>query len=85
MTCGEYMGKFMSRGGTGYLLDPKAVDSCKFCTYNTADFFLKNVNAPFSEAWRNFGLMLVYIVFNVFGALFLYWLLRVPKNKKKEE
>ena len=27
----------------------------------------------------------MYIVFNVCGALFFYWLTRVPKGKKKEE
>jgi hypothetical protein len=34
------------------------------------------------------SILWAYIVFNVFGALFLYWLVRVPKNKlrkKKQE
>ncbi len=27
----------------------------------------------------------MYVVFNIFGAIFLYWLIRVPKNTGKEE
>jgi ABC-type multidrug transport system permease subunit len=39
---------------------------------------------PFTaDRWRNFGLLFVYVAFNVFGALFLYWLTRVPKKAKK--
>lgn len=29
--------------------------------------------------------MWAYIIFNVFGALFLYWLTRVPKGKQSAE
>jgi flagellar biosynthesis/type III secretory pathway M-ring protein FliF/YscJ len=35
--------------------------------------------------WRNFGLLWVYVVFNIFAAVFFYWLARVPKNKGKEQ
>jgi ATP-binding cassette, subfamily G (WHITE), member 2, PDR len=37
------------------------------------------------ERWRNFGIMWLFIVFNVAGALFLYWLTRVPKKSKTEK
>jgi ATP-binding cassette subfamily G (WHITE) protein 2 (PDR) len=33
------------------------------------------------KLWVDVG---IYIIFNVFGAVALYWLLRVPKNKKKK-
>lgn len=33
----------------------------------------------------SFGLMWVYIIFNIFGALVLYWLVRVPKKAKAEK
>ena len=41
-----------------------------------------------SQSGRNFGILWAYIVFNIFGAIFLYWLFRVPKkpkNKKEEK
>jgi ATP-binding cassette, subfamily G (WHITE), member 2, PDR len=37
------------------------------------------------DRWRNFGILWVYIIFNICGALFLYWLTRVPKDNKKEK
>lgn len=29
--------------------------------------------------------MWAFIIFNIFGALFFYWLIRVPKGAKKEK
>lgn len=34
------------------------------------------------DTWRDFGLMWVYIAFNIPGAEFIYWLVRVPKGKR---
>jgi hypothetical protein len=42
------------------------------------------VSSNYSDAWRNFGILWVYVIFNIFGALFLYWLIRVPKVKKEK-
>ena len=42
--------------------------------------FLAGVGTNISDSWRNFGLMWVYIFFNLAAALFLYWLGRVPKD-----
>ncbi|KAK4551925.1 Multidrug resistance protein [Recurvomyces mirabilis] len=36
-----------------------------------------------SDRWRDFGLMSVYVGFNVFGAIFLYWFFRVRKASGK--
>lgn len=38
--------------------------------------------SPLADRWRNFGIMWAFIIFNIFGALFLYWLTRVPKKAK---
>ncbi|KAE8154043.1 ABC-2 type transporter-domain-containing protein [Aspergillus avenaceus] len=82
MTCGQYMQDYMSNYG-GYLLDSGARDSCQYCAMGETNQFLSNVNINFSERWRNFGLMWVYVAFNTVAAVFLYWLCRVPKGKKK--
>jgi ABC-type multidrug transport system permease subunit len=34
------------------------------------------------DTWRDFGLMWVYIAFNIPGAEFIYWLVCVPKGKR---
>lgn len=38
------------------------------------------MGAKYEKRWMDFGLLWIYIVFNVVGALFLYWLVRVPKK-----
>ncbi|KAH8703208.1 putative ABC transporter [Talaromyces proteolyticus] len=86
-TCGEFMGPYISQVG-GYLQNDAATDNCSFCSVKDTNTFLGSVSINPADTWRNFGLLWVFIVFNVFGALFLYWLARVPKNngrKVKEE
>ena len=34
---------------------------------------------------RDFGIMWVYILVNIFGAVGIYWLARVPKKSKHKE
>lgn len=83
-TCGEYMNVFKQAVG-GYLLDDNATESCQYCAMGETNTFIASVDIYFKDAWRNFGLMWVYIIFNVFGALFIYWLARVPKKSKQKK
>ncbi|PQE27601.1 ABC transporter Cdr4 protein [Rutstroemia sp. NJR-2017a BBW] len=82
-TCQSYMANYIASAG-GYLKDPSATSGCEFCTVSSTDTFLASVSSKFSEAWRNFGLMWVYIIFNIFAAVFIYWLARVPKGKRSK-
>lgn len=59
------MNPFITFAG-GYLRDPDALDQCSFCPYRSADQLLaSNSNIFYDHRWRNLGLMLAYIVFNV--------------------
>ncbi|KAE8453210.1 hypothetical protein EG329_011277 [Mollisiaceae sp. DMI_Dod_QoI] len=80
-TCSTYLAPYISFAG-GYLKNPNATTNCSFCTVEDTNVFLAGVNAFYSQRWRNFGLMWVYIVFNVVGAVAMYWLVRVPKKEK---
>jgi ABC-type multidrug transport system permease subunit len=82
-TCEEYIGPYKAVAG-GYMQNPDATSDCRFCPMDDTNVFLKMVTANYDDAWRNFGLLWVYCVFNVFAALFLYWLVRVPKVKKEK-
>lgn len=89
MACGEYMDSYI-KGAGGYLLDVNATDVCTFCSISDTNTFLKGARADYDDRWRNFGILWVYIIFNVFAALAVYWLARVPKKgglfgKKKTE
>ncbi|PYH42416.1 pleiotropic drug resistance family ABC transporter [Aspergillus saccharolyticus JOP 1030-1] len=81
-TCAEYMQAYISTAG-GYLQDPSATSNCQFCTISDTDTFLASVVSYYKDAWRNFGLMWVYIAFNIVAAVGIYWLARVPKSTKK--
>ncbi|GIZ44791.1 hypothetical protein CKM354_000797800 [Cercospora kikuchii] len=85
-TCGDYMQSYMSQNG-GYLVDPAATGSkeCQYCTVANTNRFLQRINVEYGERWRNFGLLWVYIVVNIFLTLALYWAARVPKKNKEKK
>jgi len=79
MNCGDYLKPYISAAG-GYLIDSNATSDCSLCPMADTNSFLAQVNSHYSDRWRNFGIMWAYIAFNVVGAVFMYWLVRVPKN-----
>jgi ATP-binding cassette subfamily G (WHITE) protein 2 (PDR) len=81
-TCGEYMADYISRAG-GYLLDPKATSDCSYCKIKDTNVFLEGISSEYKDRWRNFAIMWAFIVFNIVAALALYWLVRMPKGKRK--
>ncbi|KAI2486915.1 ABC transporter CDR4 [Pyrenophora tritici-repentis] len=83
-TCGDYMSPYIATNG-GKLSNPNATNDCRFCTIATTNKFLANISSSYSDYWRNFGILWVYVVFNIIMALVLYWLVRMPKPKKEEE
>jgi ABC-type multidrug transport system permease subunit len=78
------MEAFITAAGDGLVLNPDAREACQFCSVTSTNFFMRMLNLNFNNRWRDFGLMWVYIIFNVFGAMGLYWLARVPKGAKTE-
>ena len=69
----------------GYLQNPNVTSDCSFCSLSDSNSFLASVNSHYSDRWRNFGLMWVYIVFNIFAAIGMYWLVRVPRKTKEDK
>ncbi|KAG7286404.1 ZEB2-regulated ABC transporter 1 [Staphylotrichum longicolle] len=87
MTCGEYMSNYIGTVG-GYLVDANTTQECSYCTVDKTNTFLHSVGSNYDDRWRYFGILWAFIVFNIFAALGLYWLVRVPKKKlgkKKQE
>jgi ABC-type multidrug transport system permease subunit len=80
-SCGEYMQEYMEGFG-GYLRDAQATGQCNYCQMDNTNQFLKSISADWDTRWRDFGLLWVYVAFNIAAAIFLYWLCRVPKGKK---
>ena len=82
-TCGQYLQAYL-KTAPGTLQNPDATSDCKYCALNNADQFLAGVNIYYSERWRNFGLVWVYVAFNVVAAVWLYWFFRVRKSNGKD-
>ncbi|KAI1408621.1 ABC-2 type transporter-domain-containing protein [Hypoxylon sp. FL1857] len=86
MNCSQYLDPY--RAVVGGYIEPGTegrTSDCSFCTVYETNVYLAQAQSYYSDRWRNFGILWAYIIFNVFGALFLYWLTRVPKSKKKEQ
>ncbi|EEU35741.1 uncharacterized protein NECHADRAFT_82194 [Fusarium vanettenii 77-13-4] len=82
-TCAEFLEEYITAKG-GYLIGNSGTSTqeCNYCPLADTNGFLAGVNVNFDHRWRNFGFLWVYIIFNTAGAVFLYWLVRVPKKSK---
>ena len=78
-TCRTYLSDYLNRAG-GYLEDPDSTE-CRYCALSETNGFLSSINVSWDNRWRDFGFMWVYCIFNIVAAVFLYWLVRVPKRK----
>ena len=84
-TCAQYMGPYISAFG-GYLQPgtEQNTANCSFCQIANTNVFLEGVAVNPNNGWRDFGIMWAYIIVNLVGAVFIYWLARVPKGAKKD-
>ncbi|KAI1089119.1 ABC-2 type transporter-domain-containing protein [Rostrohypoxylon terebratum] len=80
LSCGQYLNPFITSGG-GHVLNPADNADCQYCPLADANSILASFGMDQRHAWRNVGLMAVYVVFNVFATIGIYWLARVPKRK----
>lgn len=76
VTCGTYLAAYIATAG-GAVYNSNTTSNCEFCLVTESDVFLASVSSYYGERWRNFGLMWVYIAFNVFVTPVLYWYFRV--------
>ena len=83
-TCGDYLATYIEQAG-GYLVNPLVEGVCEYCPMASTNDFLSGLNINFSNRWRSFGVLWAYVVFNIFAAVFIYWLVRVPRPKKEEK
>lgn len=81
--CGTYLGPWIQ--GAGGYLESNTTSQCRFCPIKETNKYLEQIGSNYDDRWRNFGIMWAFIIFNIFGALFFYWLVRVPKGAKKEK
>lgn len=78
-SCEEYMAEYISAAG-GQLQNPTTQGGCRFCPISDTDTLLSAIGVNYDDRWRDFGIIWAFIGFNVASAIFLYWVLRVPKK-----
>ncbi|KAJ5388987.1 CDR ABC transporter [Penicillium cataractarum] len=81
-TCGHYLAQFLVTAD-GQLYNPDSSQDCQYCAYRSADQYLAIRDIAWDDRWRNFGIFWVYIVFNVIGAIVLYYVFRVLPHSRK--
>ena len=74
-TCGEFTKPYFNFG-TGYIANPQATSDCEYCLYKVGDEYLTHLEASYSYLWRNFGFLWAYIIFNIFGMMAVYYVVR---------
>ncbi|PRT52634.1 ABC transporter CDR4 [Wickerhamiella sorbophila] len=82
MNCGEYLGLYAKMGG-GRVVNPASTTECNYCPIADTNIYLASLDIYYHQRWRNLGLFIVYIVVNMVGAVFIYWLARVPKSSSR--
>ncbi|KAL5338916.1 ABC-2 type transporter-domain-containing protein [Aspergillus crustosus] len=81
--CNSYLGPYANLTG-GNILDSAPNGDCRMCATSSTDQYLGLLGINPDDLWRNVGILFVYVVFNAFAAVFLYWLIRVPKKKSQQ-
>ncbi|GAM42345.1 xenobiotic-transporting ATPase [Talaromyces pinophilus] len=76
LTCGEYLKAYLAVA-PGTLYNYNATSDCQYCSLQSANQVLAGSNIYPDQRWLNWGIGWAYIVFNIFGAVALYYAFRV--------
>ncbi|KAI8099010.1 ABC-2 type transporter-domain-containing protein [Halteromyces radiatus] len=84
-TCAQYTEAFFNStyGVTGYIENPQAMqpEQCGYCLYSTGEqFFETNYAWAADHKWRNFGILLLFLVSNILSVIALVYLRRKPRR-----
>ncbi|KAJ0415291.1 ABC-2 type transporter-domain-containing protein [Aspergillus carlsbadensis] len=77
-TCLDYLGKYLDLAG-GKLYNPNATSGCEYCSMSSADDYLAQREIFHGDRWQNYGIFCCYFVFNILGAITLYYIFRVRR------
>jgi ATP-binding cassette subfamily G (WHITE) protein 2 (SNQ2) len=76
VTCGNYTESFLSYA-TGYINNPNAVDQlCEYCSFKTGNEFLNTLEWDIKYRWRDFGILVGYLAFNLILTVIFVWVFR---------
>lgn len=78
-TCYTWANDFVT-AFTGYLDNPNATESCRYCQYSVGDEFYTPLNMNYSDRWRNAFILFAFFVFNVLATIVASRFLRYAKR-----
>jgi ATP-binding cassette subfamily G (WHITE) protein 2 (PDR) len=81
VTCGRYLESYIDFAG-GALVNRDATDMCEYCPLSTVSEFLDRFSISYEDRWFQFGIVWVFIAFNVACTFAVYWMFRVPKGQR---
>lgn len=82
-TCASYLDPYV-KALHGKLINPESTAECKVCPIASTDQFLSGLSIRYSDHARNISILFANVGFNIVMALFLYWLVRVPKHGSRK-
>jgi hypothetical protein len=62
--CLQYAQSYINSVG-GYINNPNATSACQYCAYAKGDDFYKPVGISFDNRWRDLGIFIGFLTFNV--------------------
>ncbi|KAJ1912602.1 ATP-binding cassette transporter snq2 [Mycoemilia scoparia] len=78
-TCGDYAADFL-KTGPGYLKNPDASSDCQYCPFKVGQEYFVTLDWDFANRYRNFGIMLAFLVFNCLVVTFFIKVYKVNKR-----
>ncbi|TFK72093.1 pleiotropic drug resistance ABC transporter [Pluteus cervinus] len=82
-TCSSYLTPFLSYSD-GYLTNPNATEGCQFCGISSTDKLLKDHwNINYDNRWRNVGIMVWFVVFDIICIYAFTYLFRIHKTRRR--
>ncbi|EGO05281.1 hypothetical protein SERLA73DRAFT_157866 [Serpula lacrymans var. lacrymans S7.3] len=78
-TCSAWASDFVTAVG-GYLDNPNATDSCRYCEYSVGDQFFLPLNISYSNRWRDAFILFAFFIFNFIVTIIASRFLRYAKR-----
>lgn len=78
-SCGSYLQEYISTAG-GRILNTEATDECVLCAVTDTNLTLETMGIDVETRWHDLGFLAVYVLVNIAGVFFFYWITRGRKK-----
>lgn len=82
LSCLQYTGDYL-KSNPGYLENPHAMESCRYCPYLVGDDFAESLHYYFSARWRDLGVFIGFCITNIILTFCIVWIMRIKLRLHK--